>query len=201
VTRFLVKAGFRPRGRNSVVVADDLMVEHPVKFRRKGQRNSPLGLITEMESTGKRDPGRFKFVVREGTLGTGREAPRSRSQTEAPATAAETKKVIRVLRPQEEEKIAVLDKLREDLRAKLAAAETERDELVREAFSRGNVVRLSELEAMAEEEDRIWKERKRLLNSLGQRTVAELRELLESESAKADTYIAQRIQEELEGRE
>jgi hypothetical protein len=200
--RFLVKAGLKPRGRNSVVVADDLHVEFPIKYREKGRRDSPLGEIREMESTGQRDRGLFRFRVREGTFGTGGKTSRSRCQADSPTTAAGVKKVVRALRPQEEEKLAAIDARRRELYEQIDAVETERDEFVRQAFSKGNVVRITELEAMAEEDDRIWKERKRILNtlSLSERSVAELRELLETDFAKSDVYVTERINTELEGR-
>lgn len=198
MTRYLVKAGPRRRGRNSVVIADELMVEHPIQFRLAGSRQTPIGRVGRLESTGKRDSRRFRFIVREGTLGTGVKTSRSRAQAESSTSAAEVKKVVRALRPQEEEKLDAIDQQRHELHEQLDALEAQRDELVRSAFSKGNVVRVAELEEMAAEEDRIWQERKRILGSLGQRDADELRELLQSDPAvKADEYLAERVAEEL----
>lgn len=144
--RFLVKAGVRSRGKNSVVVADEIGVFHPIIFRVAGTVG---GVFNEMKSTGKRDQEKFEITVREGTLGTGLKTSRSHNRAHADATAASAKKVIRQLRPQEEEKLDAIDAARRDLYAKLEALGTERDELIREAFSKGNVVRVAELEQMA----------------------------------------------------
>jgi hypothetical protein len=149
MSRYLIKAGIRRRGRNSVAVAEELSVEHPAIFRRTKVRDTPIGPIGRLESTGRRDRGRFRFVVRKGTVGTGAQTSRSRHQAEAGASAAETKKVIRSLRPRDAEKIDRIDR-------ELAAIEASRKELcerrdaaVREAFSKGHVVRVSALEEMA----------------------------------------------------
>lgn len=197
---FLVKAGMKSRGRNSVVVATELMVEHPVEFRRVETRKSPIGNIGRSESTGKRDTRRFRYIVREGTFGTGSKTSRSRCQTESPTSAAGTKKVVRVLRYQEEQKLDAIDKERRELYEQIEELENKRDELVREAFSKGHVVRVAALEERAAEEDRIWQERKRILNSLSNRSASELRALLETDFVKGDSYVTERIEKELEGR-
>lgn len=158
MSRYLLKAGIRRRGRNSVVIAEGLVVEHPIIMRQAEVRDTPIGLIGRLESTGKRDRRRFHFIVAKGTVGTGAETSRSRHQAEAQATAAATKKVIRSLRPQDAEKI-------DDIDQELAAVEERRkrlcdrrDEAVREAFSRGQVVRVSQLEEMAAAYEREWEE-------------------------------------------
>lgn len=197
---FLVKAGLRSRGRNSVVVTSDLLVEHPILYRRAETRDSPIGAINRLESTGKRDARRFRLVVREGTLGTGAKTSRSRCQVDTAATAAATKKVVRVLRHQEEEELAEIDKRRAELHQQLDDLENDRDELVRRAFSKGHVVRVAALEERAEEENRIWEERKQILNSLSSRSTEELHELLDTDTVKADQYLIDRIEHELVSR-
>jgi hypothetical protein len=202
MARFLIKAGRRPRGRNSVIVATELNVQHPIKYRRAEERDTPIGRIRRLESTGKRDSRRFHFSVAKGTFGTGNSTSEHRCQTESSATAAGVKKVVRVLRPQEEEKLDALDRRRRELLDRLDEVESDRDELVREAFSKGHVVRISDLEEMAVEYERRWQERKRVLNSLEGLDAAALRKLRNSEAAKAepDSYLIDRITDELEKR-
>ena len=156
MSRYLIKAGIRRRGRNSVAIAEELAVEHPIIFRQAEVRETPIGAIGRLESTGRRDRARFHFIVRKGTVGTGAETSRSRHQAEARATAAATKKVVRSLRPQDAEKIDRIDRelaALEESRQELCEC---RDEAVRQAFSKGHVVRVSQLEEMAAAYEREW---------------------------------------------
>lgn len=158
MSRYLIRAGIRRRGRNSVAIAEELAVEHPIIFRQAEVRETPIGPIGRLESTGRRDRARFRFVVREGTVGTGAQTSRSRNQTEAGATAAETKKVIRSLRSQDAEEIHRIDRELAELDESRRELCERRDEAVRKAFSKGHVVRVSALEEMAAAYEREWNE-------------------------------------------
>jgi hypothetical protein len=158
MSRYLLRAAIRKRGRNSVVIAEELKVEHPMIMRRVKVRETPLGPIGRLESTGKRDRRRLHFIVSKGTIGTGAQTSRSRHQVEAQASATATKKVIRSLRPQDAEKIDALDQEIDALEAQRKGLCERRDKAVREAFSKGHVVRVSQLEEMAAAFEREWQE-------------------------------------------
>lgn len=87
--------------------------------------------------------------MRKGTTARGVESARSRDQARAQATAAGIKKVCRRLRPQEAEGIDSIDTEIAELERRIAEAWDRRQEAVREAWSRANVVRLAEFEALA----------------------------------------------------
>jgi hypothetical protein len=144
---YLIRAGIRSRGRNSVVVADEIRVVHPVIYRDTGERIG--GLFARVEATGRRNKRQLEIVVWKGTTGTGSETGRGRARTEAPATATDLKRSIRSLRPREAEEIACLDTEISDMLAQLAALRTQRDKVVRRAFSNGHVVRLTDLQHLA----------------------------------------------------
>lgn len=151
--RFLVRT-YVPRNfkRSPYVVAEEIAVMHPAIFRKAGPQHTVGGLpINRLEATGRVDSKRFDIVVRKGTTARGVESSRSRDRAVAPATAAGVKKVIRVLRDQEAEKLDAIDERIEDLERQVDEARRERVEIVREAWAKGNVVRLAEMEERAEE--------------------------------------------------
>jgi hypothetical protein len=156
MSRYLLRAGIRRRGPNSVVIAEELEVEHPTIMRRAEVRETPIGLIGRLESTGRRDRRRLHFIVTKGTVGTGAETSRSRHQAETQASAAATKMLIRELRPQDAEKIDGLDEELAAVEERRKALCARREEAVHQAFSRGHVVRLSQLTAMAATYEREW---------------------------------------------
>lgn len=151
MTRHIVRVT-RPRGdeRSPYVVAEEIAVQHPVIFRRAGRQSTVGGIpIRRMESTGRRDPKVFDVVVRKGTTARGFESARSRDRARAQATAAGIKKVCRRLRPREAERIDSIDAEIAGLERRVAEARDRRQEEVREAWSRANVVRLAEFEELA----------------------------------------------------
>lgn len=148
--RYIVKA-YRESGnkRSPYVVAEELTVHHPPILRAKGK---PIGgLFQEVEGTGRFNRKRFRVAVSKGTTARGIEVSRGRELNDADATAAGVKKVVRVLRDQEAEKLDAIDTRIEDLERQVDEARAERVEIVREAWAKGNVVRLAEMEQRAED--------------------------------------------------
>lgn len=143
--RYIFKAYREPgHPRSPYIVAEEFSAHHPPILRAQGQ---PLaGLFQEVEGTGRFDRKRFRVSVTKGTTARGIEVSRGRELNDAEATAAGVKKVVRVLRDQESEKLDAIDHRIEDLERQVDEARAERVEIVREAWAKGNVVRLSELE-------------------------------------------------------
>ncbi|MBS1895599.1 MAG: hypothetical protein JST59_30230 [Actinobacteria bacterium] len=102
-----------------------------------------------MASTERRDRAVFEVIVREGTTARGFESTRSRDQARAQASAAGIKKVCRRPRPQEAARIVAIDTEIAELEGRIEEARDRRQEAVREAWARGNVVRLAEFEELA----------------------------------------------------
>ncbi|HVX32809.1 MAG TPA: hypothetical protein VHA80_06665 [Solirubrobacterales bacterium] len=151
MTRFLVRVR-RGRGdqRSPYVLAEEITVQHPVIFRQAGRQSTIGGIpIRRMASTGRRDRAVFEVIVREGTTARGFESARSRDQARAQASAAGIKKVCRRLRPQEAARIVAIDTEIAELEGRIEEARDRRQEAVREAWARGNVVLLAEFEELA----------------------------------------------------
>lgn len=150
--RFLIRT-FQPRGakRSPYVVAEEIAVMFPVIFKKAGRQSTIGGIpINRMESTGRRDRKRLDILVRKGTTARGIESSRSRDRTQAAATAAGVKQVIRQLRPQEAEMIDAADAEIAELEEQLRFARDNRAEIVRNAWGKAHVVRLAEMRERAE---------------------------------------------------
>jgi hypothetical protein len=155
MSRLLVRVP-RRRGdeRSPYLVAEEIIVQHPMIFRQAGRQSTIRGIpIRRMESTGRRDPKVFEVSVREGTTARGFWSARSRDQARAQASAAGIKKVCRRLRPQEAERIDSIDAEIAALESEIARARDRREEAVREAWAKANVVRLREFEERAAQAD------------------------------------------------
>jgi hypothetical protein len=153
MSRLLVRV-HRRRGdrRSPYLLAEEIIVQHPMIFRQKGRQSAVAGIpIRRMESTGRRDASVLDVVVVEGTTARGFGAARSRDRAQARATAAGVKKVCRRLRPREADRIDSLDAEIAALESEIAAARDRREEAVREAWAKANVVRLAEFEERASE--------------------------------------------------
>ena len=151
MSRLLVRAD-RRRGdrRPPYLLAEEIVVEHPMIFRRAGRQSTIGGIpITRMESTGRRDPKVFDVIVTTGTTARGDGSVRSRDRARARATAAGIKKVCRQLRPREAERIDSIDAEIAVLEGRIAEARDRRETVVREAWRKANVVRLAEFEERA----------------------------------------------------
>jgi hypothetical protein len=151
MTRLIVRVP-RPRGdeRSPYVLAEEIAVHHPVIFRRAGRQSTIGGIpIRRMESTGRRDPKVFDVVVRKGTTARGFGSAPSRDRARAQATAAGIKKVCRRLRPRDAERIDSIDAEIAAFEQRVSEARDRRQEVVREAWGRANVVRLAEFEELA----------------------------------------------------
>lgn len=151
MTRLLVRVR-RPRGdgRSPYVIAEEITVQHPVIFRQEGRQSTIGGIpIRRMESTGRRDRTVFEVIVCEGTTARGFETARSRDQARAQASAAGIKRVCRRLRPREAGRIEAIDAEIAGLEGRIAEARDRRQEAVREAWGRADVVRLAEFEERA----------------------------------------------------
>lgn len=144
-----------PHGKKSApyAIAVEVGVAHPIIYRQAGN----LGPFNRMESTGRRDSKRFDIAIRKGTSALGYDTSRSRDHGYSEATAASVKKAVRRLRDQEAEKLDAIDGEIAELEQQIAALRTRRVEVVREAWTKGNVVRLAELEQMADEYEK-WLE-------------------------------------------
>ena len=151
MTRLLVRVRRPPGdGRSPYVVADEVIVQHPLIFRKAGRQSTVGGIpIRRMESTGRRDRSVFDVVVVRGTTARGIETARPRDRASAQASAAGIKKVCRRLRPQEAGRIEAIDAEIAELEGRIAAARDRLQEAVREAWGRANVVRLAEFEELA----------------------------------------------------
>jgi hypothetical protein len=151
MTRLLVRV-HRRRGdrRSPYVLAEEIIVQHPMIFRQAGRQTTIGGIpIRRMKSTGRRDRRVFEVVVRKGTTARGFASASSRDQARAQASAAGIKKVCRRLRHREAERIASIDAEIAELERQIAEARDRREEAVREAWARADVVRLAEFEALA----------------------------------------------------
>jgi hypothetical protein len=150
--RLIIKVQREPGSRHiPYVVAEEIAVVYPMIYRDSGRRIG--GVFPELESTGRRNRKRFEIAVRRGTTARGVETTRSRDRADAEATGAGVKKVCRRLRPQEAEKLAVADKEIEKRESDLKEARDRRADIVREAFAKGHVVRLSEMQNLASRHD------------------------------------------------
>lgn len=151
MSRLIVRVR-RARGdeRSPYVLAEEVLVQHPVIFRQAGRQSTVAGIpIRRMESTGRRDRTVFEIIVRSGTTARGLATVRSRDRAGAQASAAGIKKVCRRLRPREAERIEAIDAEIAELERRVAEARDRRQEAVREAWARAHVVRLAELEELA----------------------------------------------------
>jgi hypothetical protein len=155
MTRLLVRVP-RRRGdeRSPYLLAEEVIVQHPMIFRQAGRQSTIGGIpIRRMESTGRRDPKVFEVIVRKGTTARSFGSARSRDQARAQASAAGIKKVCRRLRAREAERIDSIDAEIAALEREIARARDRREEAVREAWARANVVRLAEFEERAAQAD------------------------------------------------
>lgn len=116
-----------------------------VNYRRKTKATGKLGMFTVVKGDGW-DHSVVAVRVNEGKVlrATGRNES-GVSSAHVPPTAAGLKAVMRKLRPQEAAKIAEVDAEIAELRRQEIAAMKRREELVAEAWSKGNVVRLNEV--------------------------------------------------------
>lgn len=150
--RLIIKVQRQPGSRRiPYVVAEEIAVAYPMIYRDSGRRIG--GMFPELESTGRPNRKRFEISVRKGTTARGVETTRSRDRADAAATAAGVKKVCRRLRPQEAVKLAVADEEILKLESDLQRARDRRAAVVREAFARGHVVRLAEMQELASRRD------------------------------------------------
>jgi hypothetical protein len=142
--RFLVRVDRGGGDRRSpYLVAEEILAHHPAILRATGRAIG--GLFQEVEGTGRFNRKRFRITVTKGTTARGNEVSPGREGEDAAATAIGVKKVIRRLREQEAEKLDGVDRKIAELEAKVDAARRRRVEIVREAWSRGNVVRVAEM--------------------------------------------------------
>jgi hypothetical protein len=151
MTRLLVRV-HRRRGdrRSPYVLAEEIIVQHPMIFRQAGRQSTIAGIpVRRMESMGRRDRSVFEVLVRKGTTARGHASASSRDHARAQATAAGIKKVCRRLRPREAERIVSIDAEIAELERQIAEVRDRREEAVREAWVRANVVRLAEFEELA----------------------------------------------------
>jgi hypothetical protein len=151
MTRHLIRV-YRQRGdkRSPYVVAEEIAVSHPIVFKRVGRQSTIGGIpINHLESTGRRNHTRFQIMVRKGTTARGLRTSRNREAVEAEATAVAVKRVCRRLRDQEAEEIDRIDAEIAELEDLVTEARDRREDRVRRAWGRANVVRLAEMEERA----------------------------------------------------
>lgn len=122
-------------------LAPEIRVRRVEKTRVKGQ----VGPFTEVEGTGQYRTDLLNVIAIDSTNGAGQ---KERHNDYVQTTAAEVKKKIRRLRPQEAEAITECDAVIADLQSRLNEARVARAELVAAAWQRAHVVTLKEIEEM-----------------------------------------------------
>lgn len=170
MTQFLVKPTI-PRGRRErLLIADNLTVRYPRRHKPTGKLIGGFTEVTdagayrdrlEVKAHGIEDPLGTKLHRRAGGKGTryrpALRADGTRANSADPfyvhKTAAEVKKHVRILRDQEAEKIGAIDVEIETHQAAIKVLREERSAAAKEAWSRGNVVRLQDLVALADEKE------------------------------------------------
>lgn len=146
---YLVRSKNRKRGRD-VVVADRVAFRYDRNHRPTGRS---FAGFREVEDAGvnKARLRVFLFKNRQRLDGTVEEIAMGNSYAFAETSAADVKKVVRVLREQEATVLAEHDARIADLEQQVRTAQRERQEFLQTAFSKGNVVPLKDAVASAEE--------------------------------------------------
>lgn len=134
---YLVRGGSPAR----IVHATALFIQHAAKYRERGTVG---GVFVHIEQVGV-DRSRVEVRARDGVNAFGRGDGRNIGRTVA-KTAAGIKSVVRRIRPQEAEQLAVIDAEIAQWQNVIATLRTTRKALVAEAWTKAHVVRLSELE-------------------------------------------------------
>lgn len=141
---YLIRSSERRRGRGSILSAPAI----EVRFVRCYRPRRDLGFATEMEEAGI-DRSRVEISAPKALAGD--DGPPLRApRTEVEASAAALKRELRRLRPQEAEDIEALDREISTAAEALQAFRNRREEALRGAFPKGQIVTLAEVLAEAE---------------------------------------------------
>lgn len=136
----------------TLIQTSALRVTRIEKHRVKSVRQSPIGPIREVEGTGRFESDVLRVAVhsrdeQRPILADGRPTGGNRME-QVERSAAGVKRTVRRLRPQEAEQIDLIDARIAEHEAAITELRARRTDLVRDAWSKANVVRLAEIEEL-----------------------------------------------------
>jgi len=145
---YLVRTHRGPRG---VVSVDELNVRYQMKTKLMRVRQTPIGPVGMSVPNGHhRDALVINLRGDDAVRSDGTRPGTIEQIAHLRADAASSKATVRKLRPQEAERIEQIDFAIAEAERALAELRRIRDERVREAFSKGNVVSVAKLREIAD---------------------------------------------------